>query len=58
MLQESGWGNKDYFYRVAQAISETLSQESKEKRLLDGFLLAKEKIISQIKPTKQKKLIQ
>ena len=58
VLQESGWGNKDYFYRVAQAISETLSQESKEKRLLDGFLLAKEKIISQIKPTKQKKLIQ
>jgi adenine-specific DNA methylase len=53
MLQESGFGNKDAFYRVAQAISETLPSESKEKKLLDGFLSGKEKIITEIKDTSQ-----
>ena len=51
VLADSGWGNKDAFYRVAQAISETLSLESKEKKLLDGFLSGKEKIIIEIKDT-------
>jgi len=49
VLADSGWGNKDAFYRVAQAISETLPLESKEKRLLDGFLSGKEKILSEMK---------
>ena len=48
-LHNSGWGGKDAFYRVAQAISETLSKESKEKRFLDGFLSGKERLISAIK---------
>ena len=48
-LQNSGWGGKDAFYRVAQAISETLSKESKEKRFLDGFLSGRERLISAIK---------
>ncbi len=49
VLADSGWGNKDAFYRVAQAISETLPNESREKKLLDGFLSGKEKILSEMK---------
>ncbi len=48
VLVESGWGIKDSFYRVAQAISETLPPESKEKKLLDGFLSGRERIISEV----------
>lgn len=48
-LQKSGFGTNDNFYRVAQAISETLPNESKEKKLLEGFLTGREKIISEIK---------
>ncbi|CUT03203.1 DUF1156 domain-containing protein [Candidatus Kryptobacter tengchongensis] len=49
ILTNSGFGVKDSFYRVAQAISETLPKDSKEKKLLDGFLSGREKIISEIK---------
>ena len=49
VLRDSGFGQKDAFYRVAQAISETLPLESKEKKLLDGFLSGKERIISEMK---------
>ncbi len=56
VLSESGWGNKDAFYRVAQAISETLPNESKEKKLLDGFLSGKERILGEIKRSGQKQL--
>jgi adenine-specific DNA methylase len=48
-LSDSGFSNKDVFYRVAQAISETLPIDSKEKKLLDGFLSGKEKLLSEIK---------
>ena len=41
-------GYKDVFYRVAQAISETLPLESKEKKLLDGFLSGKEKLMNEL----------
>lgn len=59
MLAETGWGNKDAFYRVAQAISETLQLESKEKKLLDGFLSGKEKLINEVKQkTVQKTLFE
>lgn len=56
ILQESGWGDKDAFYRVAQAISSTLSQESKERKLLDGFLSGKKQILSEVTKVKQKQL--
>lgn len=46
IFSESGFGNKEAFYKVAQAISETLSMDSKEKKLLDGFLPGKERLIS------------
>ena len=38
LLSKSGLDQNDAFWRVAQAISETLSLEDKEKKLLDGFL--------------------
>jgi len=60
LLKESGYGKSEAFYRVAQAISETLPNESKEKKLLDGFLAGKERlrdeITKEISAVKQKKL--
>lgn len=56
ILQESGWGTKDSLYRVAQAISSTMPQESKEKKLLDGFLSGKKQILSEVSKGKQKQL--
>ncbi len=49
LLKESGYGKKEAFYRVAQAISETLSIESKEKKLLDGFLAGRIRLKEEIK---------
>lgn len=44
MLNETGYAKSDSFFRVAQAIAETLPNESKEKKLLEGFLNLREKI--------------
>jgi len=44
VLKNSGFGTSEAFYRVAQAISETLPNEDKEKKLLDGFLAGRERI--------------
>jgi adenine-specific DNA methylase len=49
VLYESGFGNNQAFYRVAQAISETLPNESKEKQLLEGFLAGKDRVKDDIK---------
>jgi len=49
MLNKSGFGKNEAFYRVGQAISETLPKESKEKKLLDGFLTGREKIQESIR---------
>ncbi len=49
VLQESGYGEREAFYRVAQAISETLPIESKEKKLLDGFLAGRERLRAEIR---------
>lgn len=60
LLKDSGYGKSEAFYRVAQAISETLPNENKEKKLLDGFLAGrerlKEEITKEISAPKQKKL--
>ncbi|MBA7520710.1 hypothetical protein ES705_12806 [subsurface metagenome] len=48
LLQESGFGQSEVFYRVAQAISETLPNENKEKKLLDGFLSGRERFKEEI----------
>ena len=44
LLRDSGYGESEAFYRVAQAISETLPIESREKKLLDGFLAGRERV--------------
>ena len=49
VLQNSGFGMEDYFYRTAQAISETLPSQSAEKKLLEGFLSGKERLIKEVK---------
>ena len=49
VLAESGYGQSEAFYRVAQAISETLPIESKEKKLLDGFLAGRERVRDEMK---------
>ena len=49
VLSETGFGLNEAFYRVAQAIAEALPNESKEKKLLEGFLSGKEKIKEEIK---------
>lgn len=56
LLKKSGYGKSEAFYRVAQAISETLPNESKEKKLLDGFLAGRERLREEITSPKQKKL--
>jgi len=43
-LQDSGYGQTEAFFRVAQAISETLPIDNKEKKLLDGFLSGRERL--------------
>jgi adenine-specific DNA methylase len=55
VLAETGYGKKEAFYKVAQAISETLPMESKEKKFLDGFLSGKDKLMSEIKEKSIKK---
>ncbi|MDI6786179.1 MAG: hypothetical protein QMD92_05660, partial [bacterium] len=49
LLQKSGFGQSEAFYRVAQAISETLPIENKEKKLLDGFLAGRERLREEIR---------
>ena len=50
LLNESGYARSDSFFRVAQAIAETLPNEAKEKKLLEGFLNLREKISEGFKP--------
>jgi len=47
-LADRGYGKSEAFYRVAQAISETLPLESKEKKLLDGFLAGRERVQDEV----------
>ncbi|WP_125740639.1 DUF1156 domain-containing protein [Candidatus Korarchaeum cryptofilum] len=49
VLLETGYGNKESFYKIAQAISETLPTESKEKKLLDGFLSGRDRLTEEIR---------
>jgi len=53
LLQETGYGDSEAFYRVAQAVSETLGSESKEKKLLDGFLLGRERLKEEVRSKKE-----
>ena len=58
LLQSSGWINREAFYKVAQAISETLPSKSKEKGLLDGFLSSKKLIDESERNSTQSKLFE
>jgi len=59
ILLETGYGNRESFYKVAQAISETLPTESKEKKLLDGFLSGRDRLIDEMKGMgRQTKLVE
>ncbi len=49
VLRDSSYGDSEAFYRVAQAISETLPIENREKKLLDGFLAGREKVREDIR---------
>jgi hypothetical protein len=48
VLLKTGYGTKDSFFKFTQAISETLPNDSREKKLLDGFLSGKDRIMSDI----------
>jgi len=57
VLVDREYGRSEAFYRVAQAISETLPNESKEKKLLDGFLAGRERVQEEVgKAARQGKL--
>jgi adenine-specific DNA methylase len=57
-LAASGYGRSEAFYRVAQAVSETLPNESKEKKLLDGFLAGRERVREEVgKAVRQERLL-
>lgn len=49
LLQKSGFGNSEAFYRVGQAVSEYLNNEDKEKKLLDGFLSGRARLKEEVK---------
>ena len=49
LIHESGYGKSEAFFRVAQAISETLPNDNKEKKLLDGFLSGRDKLKEDLK---------
>ena len=49
LLRDSGYGRGEAFYRVAQAVSETLPIENKEKKLLDGFLAGWERLREEVR---------
>jgi adenine-specific DNA methylase len=51
-LKDSGFGEKEAFYRVAQAVSETIPIENKEKKLLDGFLAGRERLKAEMREHK------
>lgn len=56
-LASSGYGQSEAFYRVAQAISETLPNTSKEKKLLDGFLAGRERVREEVGRTAQQRTL-
>jgi hypothetical protein len=57
VLKETGFGKSEVFYRIAQAVSESL-RNGKEKKLLEGFLSGKGRITEQVmKETGQTRLI-
>ncbi|MDO5836947.1 MAG: DNA methylase, partial [Methanobacterium sp.] len=48
-LKKSGYGEGEALYKVAQAISETLPNNSSEKKMIEGFLAGRDKIMEDIR---------
>jgi len=48
ILKKSGYGEGETLYKVAQAISETLPNNSSEKKMIEGFLAGRDKIMQDI----------
>ncbi|MBW4257495.1 DUF1156 domain-containing protein [Methanobacterium sp. YSL] len=57
LLENSGWGSNETFYKVAQAISETLPISNSEKKLIDGFLAGKDMMKKDLSDECQSKLV-
>jgi len=53
----SNYGKDESLFRVAQAISETLPNESKEKKLLDGFLVGRERLRDEIRKESEQRTL-
>lgn len=56
LLTRTGWGNREIFWRVAQAVSACLarlSPESKERQLLDGLLAGRERLTEAVRSREQ-----
>ena len=49
VMKDSGFGRSDTFYSVAQAISESLPPDNKEKKLLEGFIPSKQRISEEVR---------
>src|SRR5260370_35491335 len=56
-LKESGFGKSDIFYRVARALSESLPNVKKKKKLLKGFGQRKKKISKEMRKETEKKRV-
>lgn len=48
-LKRSGYGEGEALFKVAQAISETLPNTSSEKKMIEGFLAGRDKIIQDMR---------
>lgn len=57
ILEKTGWINKESFFKVAQAISETLPKSSSETKIIQQFLAGKDKIMKDLKEEEQSKLV-
>jgi adenine-specific DNA methylase len=57
VLKDTGFGKNDVFYKVAQAIAESLPTGSKEKKLLEGFLQSKQRISEDLRTQSEQKTL-
>ena len=48
-LKKSDYGEGESLYKVSQAISETLPNNSSEKKIIEGFLAGKDKIMEDMR---------
>lgn len=58
ILAETGYGNQGSFWQFCQAVAESLIQGNDEKKLLEGFLIGRDKYIkssSEIKDTEKQR---